>query len=55
VFLRDERQEVSIYNVADIPDIQERLKYLMLGELVYNEGERELIKEIREHAATHSG
>jgi hypothetical protein len=55
VFLRDENQDVVAYNVADVPDIRERLKYLMLGELVYNEGEQELVKEIRNHAAAHSG
>lgn len=55
VFLRNEQEEVQVYNVADVPDIRERLKYLMLGELVYNEGEQELVKEIQQNARSHSG
>jgi len=55
VFLRNEQDDVQVYNVGDVPDIRDRLKYLMLGELVYNEGEQELAKEIQEHANSHSG
>ena len=55
VFLRQDDGDVSVYSVADVPDIHERLKYLMLGELVYNEGERELVEEIQRHAHPHSG
>ncbi len=55
VFLRNERDDVQVYNVGDVPDIRDRLKYLMLGELVYNEGEQELVKEIQQHANSHSG
>jgi AAA15 family ATPase/GTPase len=56
VFLRNKEKDndIEVYNLADVPDIQERLHYLMLGELVYNEGEEELIKEIR-HAHSASG
>ncbi len=50
LFVRDEHDDVNVFNMADIPDIRERLKYLMLGELVYNEGEQELVKEIQQHA-----
>jgi ABC-type branched-subunit amino acid transport system ATPase component len=50
VFLRDELGEVVVHNLKDVPDIHERLRYLMLGELVYNEGEAELVKEIQDHA-----
>jgi hypothetical protein len=50
VFLRNDQDDVEVYNVADVPDIRDRLKYLMLGELVYNEGEQELVKEIQQHA-----
>jgi predicted ATPase len=50
IFLRNEQQDVEVFNVADVPDIQERLKFLMLGELVCNEGEQELVAEIRQHA-----
>lgn len=50
VFLRDDQDDVKVYNVADVPDIRDRLKYLMLGELIYNEGEEELVKEIEQHA-----
>ena len=42
-------------STSTFPDIRERLKYLMLGELVYNEGEQELVKEIQQHAHSHSG
>jgi predicted ATPase len=55
VFLRNERDDVEVYNLAAVSDIRERLKYLMLGELVYNEGEQELAKEIQQHANSHSG
>jgi predicted ATPase len=54
VFLRNEHDDVEVYNVGQVPDIRQRLKYLMLGELVYNEGEQELVKEIQEHASSHS-
>jgi AAA domain, putative AbiEii toxin, Type IV TA system/AAA ATPase domain len=55
LFLRNAHDDVEVYNVADVPEIRERLNYLMLGELVYNEGEEELVKEIQHHARTHSG
>jgi len=55
LFRRNADENVEVYNVADVPDIRERLKYLMLGELVYNEGEQELVKEIQQHAHSHSG
>lgn len=56
VFLRNKEKDndVEVYNLADVPDIKDRLKYMMLGELVYNEGEEELIKEIQ-HAHSDSG
>ena len=50
VFVRDDQDDVNVFNMADLPDIRDRLKYLMLGELVYNEGEQELVKEIQQHA-----
>ena len=55
VFLRNAQQDVEFYDLAKVPDIRERLMFLMLGELVYNEGEEELVKEIREHVTSHSG
>jgi len=55
VFLRNEQDDVEVYDVGHVPDIRERLKYLMLGELVYNEGEQELVKEIKQHASSHPG
>ncbi len=55
VFLRNKNDDVEVFNVADVPDIGDRLKYLMLGELIYNEGEEELVKEIRQHESAHSG
>ncbi len=55
LFLRNAEEGVEVYNVADVPDIRERLKYLMLGELVYNEGEQELVEEIQQYANSHSG
>ncbi len=55
VFLRNDLGDIEVYNVADVPGIAERMKYMMLGELVYNEGEQELVKEIKQHAHTHSG
>ena len=56
VFLRnkDKDNDVEVYNLADVPDMKDRLKYMMLGELVHNEGEEELIKEIQ-HAHLDSG
>lgn len=55
VFLRNDKNDIEVHNLANVPDIRERLNYLMLGELVYNEGEQELVKEIREHAGAHPG
>lgn len=52
VFLRDDTYQVTVHDLAEVPGIKDRLKYMMLGELVYNEGESELIKEIRDHANT---
>lgn len=52
VFLRDDSGRVQAYNLADVPDMTSRLKYIMLGELVYNEGEANLVKEIPENANT---
>jgi energy-coupling factor transporter ATP-binding protein EcfA2 len=50
VFLRSEADDIDVHSLADVPDIEQRLKHVMLGELVYNEGEERLVKEIREHA-----
>ena len=55
IFLRNEQNDIEIHNLADVPEIRDRLNYLMLGELVYNEGEQELVKEIRQHVGVHSG
>lgn len=48
IFVRNKERDndIEVYKLAHVPDIYERLKYLMLGELVYNEGEQELVKEI---------
>jgi hypothetical protein len=54
LYRRNADEDVEVYSVADVPEIRERLKYLMLGELVYNEGEQELVEEIRHHAHSHS-
>jgi len=55
VFLRNDQDDIEVHNVAEVPEIRDRLKYLMLGELIYNEGEQELVKEIRQNASSHSG
>lgn len=55
VFLRNDQDDVEVHNLANVPGIRERLNYLMLGELVYNEGEQELVKEIKQHATADSG
>ncbi len=55
VFLRNEQDDIEVHDLSRLPDIRERMKFLMLGELVYNEGENELVKEIRDHASAGSG
>ncbi len=55
VFQRNDQGDVEVHDLSKVPDIRERLKFLMLGELVYNEGENELVKEIREHASAGAG
>jgi predicted ATPase len=55
IFLRNEENEIEVFNAKQIPDIHDRLKYLMLGELIYNEGEKEIVEEIRQHANSHPG
>jgi predicted ATPase len=64
VFLRNKEKDndVEVFNLAQVPDIKDRIKYMMLGDLVYNEGEEGLVKEIKseliketEHAHSDSG
>jgi hypothetical protein len=50
VFRRNERSKVEVFNLAEVPDIEDRLRFLSPGELLYNEGEERIIQEIREHA-----
>ncbi|MGH7138753.1 MAG: AAA family ATPase [Pirellulales bacterium] len=49
LFSRNKSGNVEVHHLEDIPDIKDRLKYVMLGELVFSDWEN-FIEEIREHA-----
>lgn len=49
LFYRDEQSEVRVHHLEDTPDIKDRLKYMMLGELVFNEWDN-FVEEVRQHA-----
>lgn len=52
LFVRDEKNDVQVHHLEDVPDIKDRLKYAMLGELVFSEWDN-FMKEVRDYA--HSG
>ncbi|HUY91725.1 MAG TPA: ATP-binding protein [Pirellulales bacterium] len=54
LFYRDEQNEVRVHHLEDTPDIKDRLKYMMLGELVFNEWDN-FVEEIRQHANSGPG
>ena len=49
LFSRNKAGNVEVHHLEDIPDIKDRVKYMMLGELVFSDWEN-FIEEIREHA-----
>lgn len=49
LFSRNKAGEVEVHHLEDIPDIKDRLKYMMLGELIFSDWEN-FIEEIRENA-----
>ncbi|HQU43757.1 MAG: hypothetical protein B7Z73_12425 [Planctomycetia bacterium 21-64-5] len=49
LFSRNKAGDVEVHHLEDIPDIKDRLKYTMLGELVFSDWEN-FIEEIRDHA-----
>lgn len=49
LFSRNKAGGVEVHHLEDIPDIKDRLKYMMLGELIFSDWEN-FIEEIREHA-----
>lgn len=51
---RDEENEVRVHHLEDAPEIRDRLKYMMLGELVFNEWDT-FVEEIRQHANSGPG
>ena len=54
LFYRDEQSEVRVHHLEDTPDIKDRLKYMMLGELVFNEWDN-FVEEVRQHANSGPG
>lgn len=54
LFYRDEQSEVRAHHLEDTPDIKDRLKYMMLGELVFNEWDN-FVEEVRQHANSGPG
>ncbi|HXT60360.1 MAG TPA: ATP-binding protein [Pirellulales bacterium] len=54
LFFRDEQSNVRVHHLEDTPDIKDRLKYIMLGELVFNEWDT-FVEEIRQHADSGPG
>ncbi|HEV7223548.1 MAG TPA: AAA family ATPase [Pirellulales bacterium] len=54
LFFRDEKNDVRVHHLEDTPDIKDRLKYIMLGELVFNEWDT-FVEEIRQHADSGPG
>jgi hypothetical protein len=54
LFFRDEQSNVRVHHLEDTPDIKDRLKYMMLGELVFNEWDT-FVEEIRQHADSGPG
>jgi energy-coupling factor transporter ATP-binding protein EcfA2 len=49
LFARNKTGDVEVHHLEDIPDIKDRLKYVMLGELVFSDWDN-FIEEVREHA-----
>lgn len=49
LFARNKLGEVEVHHLEDIPDIKDRLKYVMLGELVFSDWDN-FLEETREHA-----
>lgn len=49
LFARNNMGDVEVHHLEDVPGIKDRLKYVMLGELVYSDWDN-FIEEIREHA-----
>jgi energy-coupling factor transporter ATP-binding protein EcfA2 len=49
LFARNKAGEVEVHHLEDVPDIKDRLKYVMLGELVFGNWD-DFVEEIREHA-----
>lgn len=54
LFYRDEQSEIRVHHLEDTPDIKDRLKYMMLGELVFNEWDN-FVEEVRQHANSGPG
>lgn len=51
LFARNKQGDVEVHHLEDVADIKDRLKYVMLGELVFSDWEN-FVEEIREHANT---